>query len=113
MPSEKNNSVEAGGFHVNSFFLQQFRPKLSGVAGILLPRFLSLASAMSSGRGQSGGSSQGQGKGTGSKGGRERPGGEGKGGQNLGPGDKPFLESYRSMLVHAKKAASLELDQAV
>ena len=84
---------------------------------------------MLSGKGQSGCMLMLSGKDTGSKGGRERSGDEGKGCQswaigtksfleshrcqNLGPGDKPFLESYRSMLVHAKKAASIELDQAV
>ena len=82
---------------------------------------------MLSGKGQSGCISQG--KGTGSKGGRERSGDEGKGCQswaigtksfleshrcqNLGPGDKPFLESCRGMRVLMKKAASIELDQAV
>ena len=53
------------------------------------------------------------GKGTGSKGGRERSGDEGKGCQSWAIGTKSFLESHRRMLVHMKKAASIELDQAV
>ena len=46
-------------------------------------------------------------------GGRERSGDEGKGCQSWAIGTKSFLESHRRMLVHMKKAASIELDQAV
>ena len=63
----------------------------SGVAVILLPRFLSLASAMGGGgKGQQGCISQGK---------HTQPtgGGKGKGGNNRATGTKAFLKNHHKM----------------